>query len=164
VQQPSQSRRPAGRARRRCAVFLAIGLLAVAAAVVLPGAVGAAAKPTAPVIEEAFAVLPCPDPKSPGTTLEMQGCAQREILASDKKIDAVAKAIFGRLRGDAARRRFVKAQRAWLAFRTADCASVADKYQGGSLASVTRLQCVVERNVQHLKEIRAFDRLLRREG
>ena len=162
MQQPSQSQRPAGRARRCCAA--AIGLLAVAAAVVLPSVVGAAAKPTAPVIEEAFTVLPCPDPRSPDTTLEMHGCAQREILAADKKIDAVAKAIFGRLRGDAARRRFVKGQRAWLAFRNADCASVADKYQGGSLAGVTRLQCAAERNVQHLKEIRAFDRLLRREG
>jgi uncharacterized protein YecT (DUF1311 family) len=159
VQQRSQSSR-----RGHLLAALAIGLSAVGAAVALPGGVGAAAKPMAPVIHEAFTVLPCPDPKNPDTTLEMQGCAQREIVASDAKIDAVAKTIFGRLRGDAQRRRFVKAQRAWFTFRNADCASVSDKYAGGSLAGVTLLQCDAERNVQHLKEIRAFDRLLRREG
>jgi uncharacterized protein YecT (DUF1311 family) len=158
VQPPS----PAGPARRLA--VLATCLVAIAAAVVLPNAVGAAAKPVTPVIKEAFTTLACPDPDSPDTTLEAQGCAQREILASDKKIDAVAKTVFGRLRSDAARRRFVKAQRAWFAFRNADCTSVSDKYEGGSLAGVTALQCDAERNLQHLKEIRAFDRLLRSEG
>ena len=41
---------------------------------------------------------------------------------------------------------------------------MSDKFQGGTLAPVTALQCSEQRTTQHLREIRAFDSLLRREG
>jgi len=155
-----------------CAGLLTAAGTAVAVLVVIaagqPAGVRAAQQTTKlspPVVDERFTKpLPCPDAKNPATTVEMKGCAQREILRIDKLIDALAKTIFSRLQGDGARRRFVKAQKAWFAYRQADCASVSDKFQGGTLAAVTALQCSAERNVQHVKEIRAFDRLLRTEG
>lgn len=145
------------------AAGLAVAALG-AVALAQPAGVGAAAKLSSPVIHELFTPLPCPDAQHPATTLEMEGCAEHEIARTDTKIDAVAKAIFARLNDDAARRRFVKAQKAWFVYRNADCDSVSDKNEGGTLAAVTRLRCAAERNAQHLKEIRAFDRLLRTEG
>ncbi len=112
-----------------------------------------------PVVKDTFTPLPCP--KNPQTTLELEGCAEQRILATDAKINAVAKTIFGRLQDDAAKRHFIAAQKAWVSFRKADCTSVGDKYEGGTLAGVVAAQCTADRSTQRLKELRSFDKLLR---
>src|SRR5581483_8597862 len=53
----------------------------------------AALKP--PVIHESFTPLPCP--KHASSTLALEGCAEKAILAGDRKIDAKAHAIFFKL-------------------------------------------------------------------
>jgi putative transposase len=50
----------------------------------------------------------------------------------------------------------------WLTYRNADCASVSDKYAGGTLAGVVAADCTAQRTARHLIEIRAFEQLLER--
>jgi len=128
------------------------------------GTAVAAEKLSPPVIREHFRPLPCPDAKNPRTTVGMIGCAERVTVRADRKINGIAKVVFALLRGDAARRHFIKAQRAWLTYRNADCASVSDKYEGGTLARVVAADCTARRTAQHLKETSAFERLLQSEG
>jgi uncharacterized protein YecT (DUF1311 family) len=144
------------------AIAGAIAVALAGVAIAQPGGAGAAAKQTPPVIHETFTPLPCPgSPAEAQTTLGMEGCSEQAILKTDAKIDAVAKRIFARLASVAARKRFIKAQRAWMTYRNADCASVADKYEGGTLAGVVAADCTSSRTTRHLVEIRAFEKLLK---
>lgn len=133
---------------------LALALAAFAAAAHGTGG------PAPPVIHERFTLLPCPASKPDKSQLDLEGCAEHDIVRTDRRIDALARTVFGLLPDTAARRRFVTAQRAWLAFRTADCLSVSDKYEGGTLAALVDATCTADRSRQHLKELRAFAHLL----
>jgi uncharacterized protein YecT (DUF1311 family) len=115
-----------------------------------------------PVIREEFTPLPCPrKPAARGATVGQLGCAEQKILRTDAQINARTKVIFARL-DVTGKRLFLAAERAWLAYRKASCDSVADSYyRGGSERPVLFAVCVAERNVQHLKELRAFQNLLR---
>jgi uncharacterized protein YecT (DUF1311 family) len=136
----------------RPAAVLFAATLVVTIAVAQPGRAAPAA--SAPVIHEPFTRLPCPS--HPVSTLDLEGCAEKKVVATDKKIDAEAETISGRLQDAAARSRFAKAQSAWLAFRTADCASVSDQNEGGTLAGITALGCAADRSAERLKELRSF--------
>ena len=103
-----------------------------------------------PVIHEVFTPLPCP--KHPSSTLDYEGCAERQILATDKKIDAKARAIFFKL-APRERSGFVRGEREWLAYRKDSCAAEASKYAGGTLAGVVDAQCQAGRNTTHLGEL-----------
>ena len=102
-----------------------------------------------PVIHESFTPLPCP--AHPQAQLELEGCAEKTILATDRRIDAVNAMIFARL---AARDRatFVAGERAWLRYRRASCLTAASKYAGGTLASLVDADCVAARNRTHIRE------------
>jgi uncharacterized protein YecT (DUF1311 family) len=116
-----------------------------------------------PAIKEGFTVLPCPRSRAARrTTLGLEGCSEHETLKTDGEINAHAKSIFHLLRDDVARRQFVAAEKAWLAYREKSCISVADVYRGGSAQPVFFSYCVVTRNKDHIKEIASFERFLRR--
>jgi uncharacterized protein YecT (DUF1311 family) len=102
-----------------------------------------------PVIHETFTPLRCP--ADPQAQLELEGCAEKAILTSDRRIDALNAQIFTRL---AARDRatFVAGERAWLRYRHASCLTAASKYAGGTLASLVDANCVAARNRTHLHE------------
>jgi uncharacterized protein YecT (DUF1311 family) len=142
-------------------LIAAVALLSAVAlaAFAQPAGAGRPAAVQPPVIHERFTLLPCP--AHPETTLELEGCAEHRIVRADKKIDAVAKAIFALLPDDAARRHYVAAHKAWLTYRQADCASVSDKYEGGTLAGVLDADCTADRSEQRLKDVRAQERLLK---
>jgi uncharacterized protein YecT (DUF1311 family) len=112
-----------------------------------------------PVITESFTLLPCP--AKPKTTRDLEGCAEHRIVRSDKAINERVRTIFSRLRSRAAVDRFVRGERAWLTYRRAMCESRADVYEGGSAAGVVFAECVADKNLAHLKELRAFERDLR---
>ena len=137
-----------------------IALVLVAACVVAAPSMSKS-RPTPPVIKETFALQPCPGKGKERTTSDLIGCAQREILRTDALINAQAKVVFGLLHTDAARTRFVQAEKAWLAFRKASCLSESDVHEGGSLSAVDFLNCAGTRNVQHLADLRAFAKALR---
>jgi uncharacterized protein YecT (DUF1311 family) len=141
---------------RGLAVVLAV--CAVSAASI--SAAVAAAPLAAPVIKEPFTLLPCPKGSAKDTTLGMEGCAEHRIVASDKQIDQLAKQIFGKLQDNAARRRFVAGETAWLAYRRASCNSRSDVYEGGSLAVVVFGTCEAGLNTQHIADLTAFRKAL----
>jgi uncharacterized protein YecT (DUF1311 family) len=115
--------------------------LALAAAAPASGAVSVAASDGAP--------LPCDH----NTTVGMVGCLERQTLAVDRRIDALAVRI--RAARDApAARRFDAAQRAWLAYRAADCTSAADLYEGGTAAAVEAEACRLDLSRARLAALR----------
>ena len=61
------------------------------------------AKLSPPTIHEPFTPLPCNGAPAQRTTLQMEGCAEQQILASDQQIDSLNRAIFGKLFDAAAR-------------------------------------------------------------
>jgi uncharacterized protein YecT (DUF1311 family) len=117
---------------------------------VLAGLVAAAALAVSPpVIHEVFTPLPCPAHAQ--TQLELEGCAERAILATDRRIDALNSKIFARL-AQRDRATFVAGERAWLRYRRASCLTAASKFSGGTLASLVDANCVAARNRTHLHE------------
>jgi uncharacterized protein YecT (DUF1311 family) len=127
---------------------------AVAVALVLPA--GAVAALTIPPIHEPFTPLPCTGKPAQRTTVEQEGCAEQQILKSDKRIDALDGVIVGDLGSAAAKRRFIAAHKAWLAYRRAYCTSRSDVTPGGTEAPVLAATCAVALNAQHIKDLRAF--------
>jgi uncharacterized protein YecT (DUF1311 family) len=131
-------------------------LAAVVVALVAPSA------PKPPKISEGFTLLPC---TAMPTTLSLEGCAERRVVRSDAAIDRRVERIFSllRTRNDrAAQIRFVRGENAWLRYRRVVCASRADVYEGGSAALVVFGECEADVNDAHLRELRSFERVLRR--
>lgn len=135
---------------RRWVALVAAGGLAWA-----PAAANAAA-PSIPPIHEPFTTLPCTGTPAQRTTLQLVGCAERQILSGDKRIDTLNRTILGSLSNTTAKRRFVAAHKAWLTYRRAYCASRSDVVQGGTLAPLVAANCAVDLNAQHLTDLRAF--------
>ena len=116
-----------------------------------------AAAVSPPVIHESFAPLPCP--KHQVSTLDIEGCLERQILKSDKQIDTRVASIFALLRPDA-RAGFAQSERAWLASRRASCEAESSKYAGGTFAGVAAASCTVARNKTHLQDLEALKKTL----
>jgi alpha-tubulin suppressor-like RCC1 family protein/uncharacterized protein YecT (DUF1311 family) len=131
-----------------------VAAAALAVALALPAGAGAAL--TIPPIHEPFTPLPCTGKPAQRTTTEQEGCAEQQILKSDKRIDALDRAILGDLGSAAAKRRFIAAHTAWLAYRRAYCTSRSDVAPGGTEAPVEAATCAVALNAQHIKDLRAF--------
>ncbi len=144
---PGGAVRPAINTRTVAAASLAVALA-------LPA--GTAAALTIPPIREPFTPLPCRGKPTKSTTTEREGCAEQQILKSDKRIDALDRAILGDLGSAAAERRFIAAHEAWLAYRRAYCTSRSDVASGGTEAPVVAATCAVALNAQHIKDLRAF--------
>jgi len=114
------------------------------------------AKLAPPVIHEPFTPLPCTGAPGHRTTLEMEGCAEQQILSSDKRIDALNQEIFGKLFDASARRRFIAGHNAWLAYRHAYCLSASDVFEGGTEAGVVDAICTAAVNSQHVTNLKGF--------
>jgi uncharacterized protein YecT (DUF1311 family) len=117
---------------------------------------------TPPTIHEPFTLLPCV--RHPQTTLGLEGCSEHDIVGVDKQIDGAVRVLFRLLPDDGARRDLVGAQRAWLAYRAADCLSVSDRYAHGTLAGVVAADCTAARSRRRLEDLRAFAHELRTPG
>ena len=111
-----------------------------------------------PVIHEPFTVLPCPP--HPVSTVDLEGCAERALLASDLKIDGRARAIVRLLPTAAARRSFAAGEREWLAYRRSSCAAEASRYAGGTVLPVVVATCERRRDGTHLADLAAMQRAL----
>lgn len=140
-----------------------ISLLAAVVAAALASAVGSATadharatKLSPPAIHESFTLLPCRGNPGSRTTLELEGCAEHQILRTDKSIDALERTLFYRLGTASARGDLIAAARAWVRYRHSDCLSNSDVYQGGTLAGVVFADCVVARNQQRIKDLTTF--------
>ena len=115
-------------------------------------------------IHETFTPLPCAGSPSHRTTLEQEGCAEKQILKTDSQVNVLGAEIFQLFGDDRARRDFNAAQRAWLNYRKVDCFSMSDLFEGGTEAGVVDAQCVASRNEQRIKVLRTFKSSLLRTG
>lgn len=111
-----------------------------------------------PVIHEVFTPLPCP--RDAQTTLELEGCAEKRILASDRTIDARVAAAF-RLLARGERAGFVEGERAWLRYRRTSCVAESSKYAGGTFRGVADALCVASRNDAHVRDLARLLSVLR---
>jgi uncharacterized protein YecT (DUF1311 family) len=115
-----------------------------------------AAKLAPPVIHETFTPMPCSGRPGKRSMLQEEGCAEQQILHSDKQIDTLNQKIFNALHTDSGRRDLVTGHRAWLAYRKSYCLSVSDVFQGGTLASVVFADCAATVNGQHVSNLKTF--------
>ena len=117
-----------------------------------PDAVRSASAISAPVVTEDFKpVLPC----NQNTTIGQEGCGEREVLVADKELNADVKIIFDLL-GKASDRAFVTAQTTWATYRTEDCTSQADVYQGGTEMPVAYVYCLASDDTSRRADLKAF--------
>jgi uncharacterized protein YecT (DUF1311 family) len=144
----------------RTLMLVAVVTLAVGAALSSALDVRAAKPSPPPAIREVFTPLPCSGKPNSRSTLQQLGCAEQAVLRTDKQIDALADSVFARLRDNPAKRRFVAAEKAWLAYRRADCLSVSDVFEGGSQGPVVVAQCSADRNRVRIRDLRTFLREL----
>jgi uncharacterized protein YecT (DUF1311 family) len=88
----------------------------------------------------------------PGSTqTEMNICASDEFRAADARLNAAWRSLTKSAD-------LLKAQRAWITFRDADCAFQANPYQGGSIQSLIRSTCMTghtQTRTQQLLEFKA---------
>ena len=137
-------------------------IVAVCATVALTSAAqalassGHAAKLAPPVIHESFTPMPCTGSPGKRTTLQEEGCAEQQILRSDKQINTLNQKIFTALPSNSARRDLVAGHKAWLAYRKSYCLSVSDVFQGGTLAGVVDADCTATVNGQHVSNLKTF--------
>jgi uncharacterized protein YecT (DUF1311 family) len=117
---------------------------------------GHAAKLAPPVIHESFTPMPCSGSPGKRSTLQEEGCAEQQILHSDKQIDALNQKIFNALQTNSARRDLITGHKAWLAYRNSYCLSVSDVFQGGTLAGVVDADCTATVNGQHVSNLKTF--------
>jgi uncharacterized protein YecT (DUF1311 family) len=136
--------------------LVVLGLLAVpttAGALGRPAGTAAATPSQPPTITENFKpVLPC----NPNTTIGQEGCGEHQALAADKQLNADVKVIFDLLSTSSARQDFVRAQTAWAAYRTADCKSQSDTYQGGSEQPVAYVDCLAPDDSSRRADLKGF--------
>jgi uncharacterized protein YecT (DUF1311 family) len=133
-------------------------VLALVGVCVVPAAGGGV--PAPPVIREPFTPLPCP--AHPTATTEIEGCLERALLRSDRRIDARVAAIYQLLLDARDRVAFAAGERAWLTYRRRSCSAEASAYRGGSAAPLAYLRCQLSRNERHLTDLAAMERALLR--
>jgi uncharacterized protein YecT (DUF1311 family) len=126
-----------------------LGLVALLATALMTGA---DLKP--PVIHEAFTQLPCP--AHPTTTQGMEGCYEKAIVSTDRKINTQARVIFGLLSSHYWRLTFVTGERAWLRYREDSCAALSSTYGRGSNGPISAAVCILHRSKAHLRDLVAM--------
>lgn len=103
------------------------------------------------------------------TTLGMVECMNAEMAVWDKLLNreyGVVRQIYaGRDQSvsgtewDGAEEALVAAQRAWIAFRDADCKRAYLSHQGGSMRSISHASCMLEKTVGRVFELRGMQPL-----
>jgi uncharacterized protein YecT (DUF1311 family) len=97
----------------------------------------------APVMFTSMAVAADCDNASDQAT--MNQCAAQQHAAADKELNALYQQITTRLKGQPDRRKLlVGAQRAWVAFRDAECTFSASGVEGGSLYPLVYSNCTTD--------------------
>jgi uncharacterized protein YecT (DUF1311 family) len=88
------------------------------------------------------------------STIGQIDCIAEELKVQDARLNSIyAKAMAGLT--PAQKDKLRTAQRTWLAFRDADCASLQDE-EWGSISRVEANQCVLERTVERTLELETY--------
>jgi uncharacterized protein YecT (DUF1311 family) len=91
--------------------------------------------------------------ESARTQPEMTACARTDATAADRRLSAAYRELLRYVEGSD-RRRLVAAQRAWLAFRDADCAFFSGG--GGSIAPMNAAVCRADRSRTRAEELESW--------
>jgi uncharacterized protein YecT (DUF1311 family) len=126
-------------------------VVAVAAQALLAGRTPAAAKDEMPNVDCAKAQ----------STYEMNFCAENEFKKADAALNAAYKTALTDVAasGDDNRKSWEEAlrtsQRAWVAFRDADCRGLVPmEWQGGTGATAAELECMTQLTIARTKDLR----------
>lgn len=130
--------------------------LAILALALCAGPVAAQPKPgTKPAAKPVSTLDRCLDKPTGQTTYGMVECLGAEIQAQDARLNRAYQAALVRLERPRQKTALQKAQRAWIAFRDADCASYLDE-DWGTMARVEAQQCVLDRTRERADELEVF--------
>lgn len=98
------------------------------------------------------------------STVEINFCAEKDFDAADKALNRAYEAALARIRTRDLERPYDRAsfeeamrsaQRAWVAFRDADCKDLtAQEWAGGSGTSAAVLGCMTEKTIMRTKELK----------
>jgi uncharacterized protein YecT (DUF1311 family) len=130
--------------------------LLVAAALALAPAAADASSPKPPVVKETFTPLACKGAPANRSTVEMEGCAEQQVLSRDKTINVLNRQVFAVLHTASAQRVFVTSNAKWLAYRNAFCATAASEFSGGTEAPVVTAQCEATLDTEHITDLRTL--------
>lgn len=115
------------------------------------------------VTSNAFASSSDECDKSDGSTIGMKMCASVEFQDADAQLNMVYKEIVQSLKKDPSDdysketlRRLVKAQKAWIAFRDAECDLQSTEMLGGTGEGLVALGCLGEMTKKRTDELKAF--------
>ena len=142
--------------RSKLLVPAAIAMLAGLSTVSGPAAAVSTTKPPAPkppVIPEPWNP---PFACNQQSNFGIEGCIERDIDSKDKRVVAEIRLLFRLVYDDASRRDLVNAQSAWLAYRTADCTSQSDEYEGGTEQPVAYLACLAVDDQSRSADLKGF--------
>ncbi len=103
------------------------------------------------------------DCTDPGTTVEMNFCSDKDFQEADAKLNAAYKKVLAHIAEseleppyDAAswEKAMRESQRAWVAFRDADCKGVVPmEWSGGTGTSAAVTGCMTEKTNERIKEL-----------
>ena len=91
------------------------------------------------------------------TQSDLTACYGAAFKAADKELNATYRQIEGRLGDDPdAKKLLVAAERAWIAFRDAECAFSASGAEGGTIYPMTVSSCQTDLTTARTKDLTAF--------
>ncbi len=97
------------------------------------------------------------DPATCDQTAKNQGdindCALAQYEVADEKLNTTYQKLVHMTRDDIAKKLLVKAQRAWIAFRDAECDWDRDIYRGGSMAPAEYWACLAHLSDDRTKQL-----------
>jgi uncharacterized protein YecT (DUF1311 family) len=98
-----------------------------------------------------------PDCADPQSQMALDQCALQDFKAADANLGATYRQVMARLKGNPDQAKLlVHAQRAWLAFRDADCAFQGSGVAGGSAYPMIVTQCRTLLTTQRTGEIKSW--------
>jgi len=91
------------------------------------------------------------------TQSEMNQCAAKDNKAADKELNDLYKQITARLKDDPeAKQLLVKAQRAWIVFRDAECNFSASGVEGGSVYPLIYSNCITAQTKARIEAFKTY--------
>lgn len=93
------------------------------------------------------------DCENPLTTVDMISCADLDYQRADKELNQVYVEMRSHL-DETARKLLQDSQRAWIAYRDAECKRARDEARGGTLAPVLQISCLAELTEQRIGDLK----------
>ncbi|WP_210639715.1 MULTISPECIES: lysozyme inhibitor LprI family protein [unclassified Pseudomonas] len=88
---------------------------------------------------------------------EMNQCAAKENKAADSELNSLYKQITTRLKDNPeAKQMLVKAQRAWISFRDAECNFSASGVEGGSVYPLIYSNCITDQTKARIEAFKTY--------